>query len=80
MNANELAKLITKREGKRLSLSIAQVKEVLGIVSDYLVLAPEYRDLLIKLGKRRAKAAESVRVKAAKPIVMALHKRLKKRP
>lgn len=31
MNLNTLAKEITKREGKKINLSIAQVKEVLSI-------------------------------------------------
>jgi hypothetical protein len=58
MNANDLAKYIAGKEGKNLELSIAQVKEVIGLVADFLVVCPENRDLLIKLGKRRAKSRE----------------------
>jgi len=36
MNLNELAKQITLREGKKVSISIAQVKEVLSITLEEL--------------------------------------------
>ena len=36
MNMNELAKVITKLEGKKESVSIAQVKEILKIIVDLL--------------------------------------------
>lgn len=35
-NLNQLAREITLREGKKKSISIAQVKEVLGILSDII--------------------------------------------
>lgn len=53
MNANIIAKEITQREGLKVELSIAQVKEVLGIVAEMMATDPEYRDTIIKLGKRR---------------------------
>lgn len=68
MNANQLAKLVVTAEGKRLSISIAQVKEVLGIVADLLWACRREPDrsvyvCLMKLGKRRAARAETSLVK-----------------
>jgi len=40
MNLNDLAKEITLQEGKKVNLSIAQVKEVLKIVLIQLSLLP----------------------------------------
>lgn len=37
MSLNELAKEITLREGKKVSVSIAQVKEVLRILAEVLI-------------------------------------------
>jgi hypothetical protein len=34
MNAKKLSKMIAEREGKKESLSIAQIDEVVGIISD----------------------------------------------
>lgn len=54
-NLNELAKEITLREGKKKSLTIAQVKEVLGILSDVFYGQEGYEAivLLFKNGKKR---------------------------
>lgn len=46
-NMNDLARVVVRREGKKKSLSIAQVKEVLGIVSD--LLARDYEVTLIQV-------------------------------
>lgn len=54
-NLNDLAQAIAKREGQKVSLSIAQVKEVLAIVSDYVWCDSDVIELLIKAGRRRAK-------------------------
>lgn len=61
MNLNELAKRITLAEGKKLSISIAQVKEVLGILSDVVYAcwngAEDFNLFmaLLKNGNKRAK-------------------------
>ena len=34
MNKNEFAKIITLKEGKKIAISVAQVKEVLKIIVD----------------------------------------------
>lgn len=51
-NMNELAIAVTLDEGHKVSLSIAQVKEVLRIVSIRLVLDPMVGTLLVKNGNR----------------------------
>jgi hypothetical protein len=50
---NDLSMLVTKREGKRKSQSIAQIKEMLGIVSDLVASHPVALVLLLKNGLRR---------------------------
>lgn len=55
-NMNELAKCITLKEGKKQELSIAQVKEVLAIISDLCIKDKGMLiALLIKCGQRRCK-------------------------
>lgn len=57
MNMNELAKRIALIEGKRKPISIAQVKEVLGILADVFA-ASDHVELgwsFVCLGRRRAK-------------------------
>jgi len=54
-NMNQLAKAITLLEGKRVSLPIAQVKEVLGIISDLRYQSDWIDHLLLLNGRRRAK-------------------------
>lgn len=53
MNMNKVAAEIAKREGKKKSLSIAQIKEVLGIVSDMCFENTAFVRELICLGWRR---------------------------
>lgn len=57
MNMNELAAKVTRLEGKRLSLSVAQVKEVIGLIADQCLETPGTLEDLLALGRRRAKAA-----------------------
>lgn len=60
-NAKELSELICEREGKNLSMDIAQVKEVIAVISD--LVEEEWQmsesryilDIFIKNGARRAK-------------------------
>ena len=54
MNLNELATLVVAREGKKKSVNIAQVKEILGIVADMLVDV-EVQILMLRYGMRRKK-------------------------
>lgn len=57
MNLNDLAKIICEEEGGKEQLSIAQVKEVIGILSEKLA-KPMGPDLIVKLiqtGNRRLK-------------------------
>lgn len=62
-NMNELARQITVMEGLEESLSVAQVKEVLGIVGDLMHSSGTVTAMLIAAGARRAKAqrAEAAR-------------------
>lgn len=55
MNANELAKAITELEGKHESVSIAQVKEIIGIVADGIFAYPDVLHCLVALGIKRYK-------------------------
>ena len=55
MNIHLLAVEITKKEGKKKSLSIAQVKEVIGLVADEIYLDPELLQKLLALGSKRIK-------------------------
>ncbi len=57
MTLNKLAKEITLREGKKKQINIAQVKEIIGIISD-LVYEMKTESLVKKLwdnGEKRAK-------------------------
>jgi len=54
MNTNELAQLICKAEGKRKQVNIAQVKEILGVISEICYFNPLALALIIKNGVRRA--------------------------
>ncbi len=49
MNINEFAKQVTQEEGKKESLTIAQVKEVLSIINKKLFGIPY---LIIKLKRK----------------------------
>jgi hypothetical protein len=52
MNMNELAKDVAKDEGLKKPLSIAQIKEVLRILSVKLVMNEEVEKCLMKNGQR----------------------------
>jgi hypothetical protein len=52
MTMNELAKLVTKDEGLKKPLSIAQVKEVLKIISLRIATDEEVEKCLVKNGQR----------------------------
>jgi hypothetical protein len=54
MNLNTVAKEITLAEGKKINLSIAQVKEVLGLFVDYLANYP-FADVAAMLAKHQPK-------------------------
>lgn len=56
MNLQKLAERVCKKEGKKISLPIGQVKEVIGIVLDELAFS-DVIDLLRLLQSRRRKAA-----------------------
>ena len=54
MNMNKLAKLVADREGKKVSVNIAQIKEVLRITLAELADA-DPADVLVMLRKCRCK-------------------------
>jgi hypothetical protein len=84
VNANDLAKLITQREGKRLSLSIAQVKEVMRVMADLFSESEEVRVALIRYlltdRKEQKRIARKTTAHYPKPkkIETSIVKRLKK--
>ena len=53
MNLNKLAALITVKEGKREQVNIAQVKEILHVLSKILVRKPGYIGLLLLNGLKK---------------------------
>lgn len=53
INANELAELVAWREGKQESVSIAQIKEIIGHIADLLYCEPGVLACLVKLGLNR---------------------------
>lgn len=55
MNINEIAKLVSKKEGLKKSISIAQIKEVIGIVAELIVKDPIALASLLQLGAKRVK-------------------------
>jgi len=70
MNWNDAAAEITRREGLKKQVSIAQVKEVIGILADWFHAAPgPVIDGLASLGLRRAKARAATRkLKHRRPV------------
>jgi len=52
VNGNELAKLVAEMEGKKVSISIAQVKEVIRILSRLCYRHPEVIAWLIMKGDK----------------------------
>ena len=65
INANELARNIASREGKKISLSIAQIKEVQGLLLDELawqaLLLENASGVMDLLERRRVKPKSKVR-------------------
>ena len=55
MNMNSFAANITREEGLKQSISIAQVKEVIGLVADSCFSNADTLVGLVKLGKKRSK-------------------------
>lgn len=66
MTMNELAIHLTVNEGKKKSVSVAQVKELIGLLADHVYQNPGTLEDLLALGRRRAKAASRRRGKAAR--------------
>lgn len=63
VNMNRIAHAITLAEGKKKEVSIAQIKEVLGIVSELLYLDHSFVVLrcMVACGARRQKAKQKKR-------------------
>lgn len=55
MNLNDLAKKVTLLEGKKKSLSIAQVKEVISILSKLMYQDFDVITAMYKLSKKKSK-------------------------
>ena len=53
MTFNELAKKIAKKEGKKSSVTIGNIREILTILSDEIVKSPGALKVLIDNGIRR---------------------------
>ena len=50
MNLNKLAELVCKHEGKKEQVNIAQVKEIITVLSKILIKKPLYIIALLKRG------------------------------
>jgi predicted DNA-binding antitoxin AbrB/MazE fold protein len=55
MNMNELARKVTLAEGKKVSVSIAQVKEILSILRDFMLDDFDVFICMINKPNRKAK-------------------------
>lgn len=55
MKVNELVKHIADREGLSKQVSIGNIREIVGIISDLVANNPEALKLLIENGIRRSK-------------------------
>lgn len=51
MNLNELAKSITEAEGGKVNLTVAQVKEVMKLISKAMYDSPDVTINMLKAGK-----------------------------
>jgi hypothetical protein len=51
---NDFAKWIASQEGKAQSLSIAQIKEVIGLVADAVFHDTVIMESLLRIGRKRA--------------------------
>jgi hypothetical protein len=64
MNYNELASHVAKKEGLKKPVSIAQVKEILGIVADVFfseAIKPKTYHALLRIGLKRFDAKKKAR-------------------
>lgn len=69
MNLNIMAAQITRAEGKKKSLSIGQVKEVIGLMADYRLINPEDFDKTMhRLGRRREREGRT-KIKGTRKIL-----------
>lgn len=64
MNVNTVVRQVVGREGKKKSVNIAQVREIVSIMSDMLYRDSEVISILIQNGKRRAKVRYAKMVKS----------------
>lgn len=55
MNMNELARKIAKKETGKKEVSIAQIKEIMGIIADEILEDSTLAMKFFKLGERRLK-------------------------
>lgn len=55
MKLNEIYKQVAKLEGKKKQVSIAQIREIIGIISDLMLKHPKIISTLYRLGERRSK-------------------------
>jgi hypothetical protein len=55
MNMNDIARAVTKAEGGKTSVTIAQVKEVLKIIAAGMYANAEVFDAMIRYGSRLVK-------------------------
>lgn len=61
MDMNQLAAEITRCEGKAQSISIAQVKEVMGILSQMMWRSPRLIGSFVAYGRKRCNKEERQR-------------------
>lgn len=54
INLNDMADMISEKEGKKEEVNIAQIKEVLGVVAQCLYENPELVGKVLALGKARS--------------------------
>lgn len=60
MTIKEIVAEIAQREGKKREVSVGDIREIVGVISDLLYLdesvgSGDYLDILIRNGKRRSK-------------------------
>ena len=62
-NVNDIARLIAAREGKKKSVNIAQIKEILGIMCDIVFEQPTAILRMVECGERRKSAKSKAKNK-----------------
>ena len=55
MTLKELTKVLSQLEGKKKEVSVGNLREIVGILSDLLKANPGLSEVLLKNGERRAK-------------------------